>query len=49
MMRYMIDFAAVFAATVLGIAATDSRIAGVFTGAAVAAYGMWCFLDGLRK
>lgn len=45
-MRWVIDFTAIFLATVVGIHVHDSNVAGIVYGAAVGAYGAFCYWDG---
>ena len=46
-MRWIIDFTAIFLATVVGCYVHDSAVAGVLYGATVGAYGSYCYWDGL--
>lgn len=46
-MRGLIDFAAIFLATITGIAATGSNWGGLVAGALIGIYGWWCFYDGM--
>ena len=47
-MRWFIDFAAIFLATVTGIAATGSNWGGFVAAALIGIYGWWCFYDGMH-
>lgn len=48
--RFLIDFAAAFAAWLTIYHTTDgSMLAGAGGAIAVALYGLWCFYDGLHS
>lgn len=47
LLRYIIDWLALFFAVSITYEASNSWMASAIAGACVAAYGFWCFYDGI--